>query len=219
MAGKTFAMASVVTALAAFTGLVFALDGMVAARNDDAAAAAVKPAAPAPAADDHATGHGQAQLAGVKSYAGLGAANAADLAASHEPYPAAMPPVPAGDVVPVHMTLKDVTIEIAPGVKYTAWGFAGGAPGPVVHVRQGLDTDFHVVGTVFDRVYPFQDMNPEHALNGVQTFTVPAGGGGVFEVRIDEPGLYPFVSHSFASVDLGQVGLLKVGDVDGTMSH
>jgi hypothetical protein len=38
-------------------------------------------------------------------------------------------------------------------------------------------------------------------------------------VKIDEPGLYPFVSHSFASVDLGQVGLLKVGHVTGTMSH
>ena len=49
--------------------------------------------------------------------------------------------------------------------------------------------------------------------------TVPAGGGGVFDVKIDEPGLYPFVSHSFASVDMGQVGLLKVGNVQGTMSH
>jgi hypothetical protein len=48
---------------------------------------------------------------------------------------------------------------------------------------------------------------------------VPAGGGGVFDVKIDQPGLYPFVNHSFASVDLGQVGLLKVGDVKGTMSH
>jgi hypothetical protein len=38
-------------------------------------------------------------------------------------------------------------------------------------------------------------------------------------VKIDEPGLYPFVNHSFAAVDLGQVGLLKVGDVKGTMSH
>ena len=28
------------------------------------------------------------------------------------------------------MVLKDVTIEIAPGVKYQAWGFEGGAPGP-----------------------------------------------------------------------------------------
>lgn len=33
------------------------------------------------------------------------------------------------------------------------------------------------------------------------------------------PGLYPFVSHSFASVDLGRVGLLNVGNVPGTMSH
>ena len=38
-------------------------------------------------------------------------------------------------------------------------------------------------------------------------------------MKIDQPGLYPFVSHSFASVDMGQVGLLKVGDVAGTMSH
>ena len=54
---------------------------------------------------------------------------------------------------------------------------------------------------------------------GVQTVGVPAGGGAVFDVQIDEPGLYPFVSHAFAHVDLGQVGLLKVGDVPGTMSH
>jgi hypothetical protein len=53
----------------------------------------------------------------------------------------------------------------------------------------------------------------------VQTVTVPAGGGGVFDVEIDEPGLYPFVSHAFAAVDEGQVGLLKIGKVDGTMSH
>lgn len=45
-----------------------------------------------------------------------------------------------------------------------------------------------------------------------------AGGGGVFDVRIDHPGLYPVVSHSFASVNMGQVGLLRVGDVHGSMS-
>lgn len=31
--------------------------------------------------------------------------------------------------------------------------------------------------------------------------------------------MYPFVSHSFTAVDLGQVGLLKVGNVKGTMSR
>ena len=51
----------------------------------------------------------------------------------------------------------------------------------------------------------------------VQTALVPAGG--VFDVKIDQPGLYQFVSHSFAAVDLGQVGLLNVGGVKGTMSH
>ena len=89
----------------------------------------------------------------------------------------------------------------------------------VVDAGPSIDTDFHVVGTVFDRAYPFSDMNPEHALTSVQTVTVPAGGGGVFDVRIDKPGLYPFVSHAFAAVDTGQVGLLKVGDTEGTMSH
>ena len=44
---------------------------------------------------------------------------------------------------------------------------------------------------------------------------MPAGGGAVFDVHFDEDGLYPFVSHSFASVDLGQVGLVKVGNAKG----
>jgi hypothetical protein len=56
-------------------------------------------------------------------------------------------------------------------------------------------------------------------VKNIQTALVPAGGGGVFDVKIDQPGLYPFVSHSFASVDLGRVELLNVGNVAGTMSH
>ena len=53
----------------------------------------------------------------------------------------------------------------------------------------------------------------------MQTAIVPAGGGAVFDVKVDKEGLYPFVSHAFADVDLGQVGLLKVGNPKGTMSH
>jgi nitrite reductase (NO-forming) len=87
----------------------------------------------------------------------------------------------------------------------------------VVAAGPSLDTDFHVVGTILDRAWVNGDMTaPEH---GVQTVGVPAGGGAVFDVKIDDEGLYPFVSHSFASVDLGQVGLLKVGNPPGTMSH
>lgn len=45
-------------------------------------------------------------------------------------------------------------------------------------------SDFHEVGAVFDRVYP--DDDPDHALSGVQTWGIPAGGGAVFETEFDE---------------------------------
>lgn len=313
--------------------------------------------------------HSTAGTAATPSYAGVLPDNADALAAAHKAFPAALPAAPAGPVATVHLTLKDVVHEVAPGVKYSAWAFEGGAPGPVIHVRQGqtvkmtltnggaiphsidfhaariapdkafidvapgksfsfsfvagdpgvymyhcgtkpvlmhiangmygaiivdpatplpkadreyvlvssewymngpgletpagfdmakahqmapdwvtwngyagqyvkhpltampgetvrfwvvaagpsFDTDFHVVGTLLNRAWVAADMT--QYLRNVQTVTVPAGGGGVFDVKIDKPGLYPFVSHSFASVDMGQVGLLKVGNVEGTMSH
>lgn len=88
----------------------------------------------------------------------------------------------------------------------------------VVAAGPSLDTAFHVVGTVFDRAWVNADLTSPPQ-RGIQTALVAAGGGGVFDVKIDEPGLYPFVSHQFASVQLGQVGLLKVGEVEGSMSH
>jgi nitrite reductase (NO-forming) len=305
----------------------------------------------------------------LPSYAGQAPANADVLAKKHLAMNAVLPPVPAGPVARVHLVLVDKTLEIAPGVKYRAWAFSGGAPAPFIHVRQGqrveltltnkgaiphsvdfhaariapnvafkdvppggsihysfvagdpgafmfhcgtkpvlahiangmygaiiveprlplphvdknyvlvasewylsspgfpqpagldmakaqrqepdwvtwngyagqyvahpltadpgqtvrfwvvdagpsFDTDFHIVGTILNRAWLNADMTQFQ--RNVQTALVPAGGGGVFDVKIDQPGLYPFVSHSFASVDLGQVGLLKVGDVKGTMSH
>jgi nitrite reductase (NO-forming) len=307
------------------------------------------------------TGSSATATGALTSYAGAAPANADELAAAHKPYPATLPPAQAGPVANVNLVLSDVTIQIAPGVKYGAWAWADGAPGPVIHVRQGqlvkitltnkgaiphsvdfhaariapnkaftdvmpgksvsytfrandpgvfmyhcgtkpvlmhiangmygaivvepkpgvlppadenyvlvasewylgsdglnapaqfdmakaharqpdwmtfngyagqyvkhpltanpgdlvrfwvvdagpsLDTDFHIVGTILNTAYPFGDLNPADALHNVQTVTVPAGGGGVFDVKIDEPGLYPFVSHAFAAVDQGQVCLL-----------
>jgi nitrite reductase (NO-forming) len=342
--------------------------------RDEAKAATTQSAAPAApaaptAADAHATDHNTALP--LASFAGIVPGNSAELAEAHKASDAAMPPIPAGDLVKVHMTLKDMVVEIAPGVKYNTWAFDGhGAPGPVVHVREGqtvemtltnggtiphsidfhaariapnlafrdakpgesftfrfvagdpgvfmyhcgtkpvlahiangmygaivvepkdglppvdnqyvlvgsewylngdgiakpasLDmtkartrladwvtfngyanqyvthpltakpgettrfwvvaagptnnVNFHVVGTIFDRAWVNSDLTSPPQ-QGVQTVVVPAGGGAVFDVKIDDPGLYPFVSHAFADVDLGQVGLLKVGDVKGTMSH
>jgi nitrite reductase (NO-forming) len=88
----------------------------------------------------------------------------------------------------------------------------------VVDAGPSLDTDFHIVGTVLNRAWIDSGLTNK-PLENVQTVAVPAGGGGVFDVKIDTPGLYPFVSHAFAAVDQGQVGLLNVGNVGGTMSH
>jgi nitrite reductase (NO-forming) len=88
----------------------------------------------------------------------------------------------------------------------------------VVDAGPSLNTEFHVVGTVLKRAWINADLvdAPQH---DIQTAVVPAGGGGVFDVTIPQRGIYPFVSHSFASVQLGEVGLLNVGNVAGTMSH
>ena len=69
------------------------------------------------------------------------------------------------------------------------------------------------MGAVFDKVYP--DGNPAHALSGVQTYGVPAGGGAVFETVFAKDasgeGVYAFVTHAFADAAKGAVGLLRVG--------
>jgi nitrite reductase (NO-forming) len=67
---------------------------------------------------------------------------------------------------------------------------------------------FHVVGALFDRVYV--DGNPNNVLQGVQTWTIPPGGGATFDLVIPDAGQYPFVTHSFAYTELGAVGLLDV---------
>ncbi len=83
----------------------------------------------------------------------------------------------------------------------------------VVNAGPNFDSDFHIVGAVFDRVYP--DGNPKHALEDVQTYGIPAGGGAVFETVFDRnasgEGLYPFVTHSFADAEKGAVGIIQVG--------
>ena len=117
--------------------------------------------------------------------------NAQALAEAHKAYDATLPPAPAGDVAKVHMTLKDMTVQIAPGVKYNTWSFSGhGAPGPILHVRQGQmvemtltnggaiphSIDFHAA-----RIAPniaFRDVNPG------ESFT--------FRFRADDPGVFMY---------------------------
>lgn len=78
----------------------------------------------------------------------------------------------------------------------------------VMNAGPTLFSAFHVIGTIFDRVYV--DGNPRNVLEGVSTYTVAPGQGCTFELTVPEAGKYPFVTHSFAYTELGAVGLLDV---------
>jgi nitrite reductase (NO-forming) len=84
----------------------------------------------------------------------------------------------------------------------------------VVNAGPSFRSDFHVVGAIFDRVYP--DGNPRNVLERVQTASIPAGGGAVFETVFENgasgEGLYPFVTHAFADAEKGAVGIIQVGN-------
>ncbi|MHB1224501.1 MAG: multicopper oxidase domain-containing protein [Gemmatimonadaceae bacterium] len=67
---------------------------------------------------------------------------------------------------------------------------------------------FHVVGEQFDTVYI--GAPPGTPIRGVQTFSVPAGGGMVFELVCDVPGEFPFVNHGFGHGQKGTIGFLVV---------
>ncbi|HEU4629990.1 MAG TPA: multicopper oxidase domain-containing protein [Gemmatimonadaceae bacterium] len=67
---------------------------------------------------------------------------------------------------------------------------------------------FHVVGEQFDTVY--LGAPPGSPLRGVQTWSVPAGGGMCFELVCDVPGEFPFVNHDFGHGQKGAIGFLVV---------
>jgi nitrite reductase (NO-forming) len=78
----------------------------------------------------------------------------------------------------------------------------------VVSAGPSHPSHFHIVGEQFDTVY--LGAPPANPLRGVQTFTVPAGGGMVFECVCDVPGEFPFVNHGFGHGQKGAIGILLV---------
>lgn len=92
-----------------------------------------------------------------------------------------------------------------------------------IHVKRGdrvrfyvvvagptLPCGFHVVGEQFDTVY--LGAPPGNAIHGVQTFSVTAGGGMIFELVADVPGEFVFVNHSFGHGQKGAMGTLVVDE-------
>jgi len=72
-----------------------------------------------------------------------------------------------------------------------------------------LISSFHVIGEIFDRVYPEGAIGGELHKN-VQTTTVPAGGATIVEFDVEYPGNYILVDHALARLDKGGWGVLEV---------
>ncbi len=77
----------------------------------------------------------------------------------------------------------------------------------VVDAGPNRESAFHVVGGIFERA--ILDAEGRTPLEGVQTVAVPVGGGAIFELRLREPGDYPFVTHAFADATKGAVGVFR----------
>src|SRR6266540_5463923 len=183
--GVAALLLGLLVAVLGFFALMMWLDARN-ARDDAKGATAATSAADSsmPGMDMSAT----ANLGSQTSFAGAAPANTDALATAHKAYPAALPAAPAGPVADVNLLLSDVTIQIAPGVKYAAWAWTDGAPGPVIHVRQGQlvkitltnkgaiphSVDFHAARIAPDKA--FGDVMPGKSVS----YTFRANDAGVF---------------------------------------
>ena len=72
-----------------------------------------------------------------------------------------------------------------------------------------LVSSFHVIGTIFDKVYREGDLISPPA-RSIQTTTIPAGGAAVVDMRPATTGTFTLVDHSITRIDKGAVGFLTV---------
>jgi len=70
-------------------------------------------------------------------------------------------------------------------------------------------SSFHVIGEVFDRVYPEASLTSAPMTN-VQTTTVPPGGATMVEFKVEVPGRFMLVDHALSRLEKGLVGFLNV---------
>lgn len=70
-------------------------------------------------------------------------------------------------------------------------------------------SSFHVIGEIFDRVYPLGSATVP-PLRDVQTVTVPPGGAAIVDFKLDVPGRYVLVDHALTRAERGLMGFLKV---------
>jgi nitrite reductase (NO-forming) len=83
----------------------------------------------------------------------------------------------------------------------------------VLNVGPSNTSSFHVVGTIFDRVW--LEGNPDNQLRGSQTVLLGSSNSAIVEFVIPEAGSYVMVDHHFANASQGAVGLIAAGEVAG----
>lgn len=75
-------------------------------------------------------------------------------------------------------------------------------------------SSFHVVGEVFDTVYPEASLGGA-VFKDIQTTVIPAGGATIVEFTVEYPGTYTLVDHALMRTDKGAWGTLTVtGEAD-----
>jgi len=77
----------------------------------------------------------------------------------------------------------------------------------VLNVGPSKTSSFHVVGTIFDRVW-FEG-NPDNQFRGMQTVLLGSSNSATVEFIIPEEGSYIMVDHHFANASQGAIGLVS----------
>jgi nitrite reductase (NO-forming) len=77
----------------------------------------------------------------------------------------------------------------------------------VLNVGPSKTSSFHVVGTIFDRVWI--EGNPDNQFRGMQTVLLGSSNSAIVEFVIPENGSYIMVDHHFANASQGAIGLIS----------
>jgi nitrite reductase (NO-forming) len=77
----------------------------------------------------------------------------------------------------------------------------------VLNAGPSKTSSFHVVGTIFDRVWI--EGNPDNQFRGMQTILLGSSNSAIVEFVIPEDGSYIMVDHHFANASQGAIGLIS----------
>lgn len=98
-------------------------------------------------------------------------------------------------------------IRVEPGERVRVW---------LLDAGPSENSAFHIVGTVFDTVFKEGTylLQPDGRRGGAQALDLQPSQGGFVEFTFDEAGLYVIVTHKFANVGKGALGLFQAGEVE-----